>query len=81
LDNNWNSISLKPLFERNKEKINPRIRQKLNRLISQLEEMMTDLQARLPAHSIPPNLIAEMDEIDEQLQETKLNLAELDEEG
>jgi hypothetical protein len=43
--------------------------------------MMTDLQARLPAHSIPPNLIAEMDEIDEQLQEAKLNLAELDEEG
>jgi hypothetical protein len=42
-----------------------------------LESQLADLQARLPAHSIPPNLIAEMDEIDEQISEAKSRLAAL----
>ncbi len=46
-------------------------------LISQLERQMADLQARLPAHSIPPYLIAEMDQIDEQLSKAKSRLLEL----
>ena len=46
-------------------------------LISQLEKQMADLQASLPAHSIPPNLIAEMDQIEEQLNEAKSRLIEL----
>jgi hypothetical protein len=48
-------------------------------LISQLEKQAADLQARLPAHSIPSNLIAEMDEIDDQLKEAKSQLAAMNE--
>ena len=50
-------------------------------LISQMERQLADLQARLPAHSIPPNLIAEMDEIDDQLNEAKSQLAAMNEEN
>lgn len=50
-------------------------------MISQLESQVADLQARLPAHSIPPNLIAEMDEIDDQLNEAKARLAAMSEEN
>ena len=57
--------------------LDPRSRLELEILISKLERQLADLQARLPAHSIPPNLIAEMDEIDEQINETKSRLAEL----
>ena len=50
-------------------------------MISQLEMQLVDLQARLPAHSIPPNLIAEMDEIDDKLNEAKARLAAMSEEN
>ena len=50
-------------------------------LISQLERQLADLQARLPAHSIPPNLIAEMDEIDDQLNKAKSQLTAMNEEN
>ena len=50
-------------------------------LISQLERQLAELQTRLPAHSIPPNLIAEMDEIDDQLNKAKSQLAAMNEEN
>ena len=50
-------------------------------LISQLEKRAADIQARLPVHSIPPNLIAELDEIDDQIKEAKSQLAVMNEEN
>jgi hypothetical protein len=42
-------------------------RNELLRNISNLQARLAGLKARLPAHSIPPGMIAELDEIDEQL--------------
>ena len=47
------------------------------KLIEELETKLADLEARLPAHSIPPGLIAEMDQLDEQIQSEKKILADL----
>ncbi|MCI0521999.1 MAG: histidine kinase [Chloroflexi bacterium] len=52
-------------------------RQTLIVTIAELEARLADLQKRLPAHSIPPAMIAEMDELDEQLAEARLRLVEL----
>jgi polyhydroxyalkanoate synthesis regulator phasin len=49
--------------------------------ITQLEKQLADLEERLPAHSIPPNLIAEMDNLDEQIQDLKQKLQILEEQG
>jgi hypothetical protein len=49
----------------------------IKRRISALENQLADLEARLPAHSIPPGLIAEMDLLDEQIQSERKILAEL----
>ncbi len=35
--------------------------------VARLEKQLADLQARLPAHSIPPSMIAEFDELEEAL--------------
>jgi DNA repair exonuclease SbcCD ATPase subunit len=53
--------------------------QELENQIQQLELQLADLQAQLPAHSIPPSLIAKLDEIDEQLREmlSQLNEAKM----
>ncbi|HSF81812.1 MAG TPA: hypothetical protein VLA49_11300 [Anaerolineales bacterium] len=51
--------------------------QKLKTTIAELEARLRDLQSRLPAHSIKPALIAEMDELDEQLAEARARLAAL----
>jgi hypothetical protein len=47
----------------------------LERLIAELEERQADWQARLPAHSIPPAMIAELDELDERLEQARARLA------
>ena len=52
-------------------------RQTLIETIAELEARLADLHRRLPAHSIPPAMIAEMDELDEQLAEARLRLVEL----
>jgi chromosome segregation ATPase len=52
--------------------------QDLKDQIELLESQLADLQARLPAHSIPPNLITELDELDEQLREAKSRLEEME---
>jgi hypothetical protein len=36
--------------------------------LSQLEEQRKLLQSRLPAHSISPSLMAELDELDEEIE-------------
>jgi len=35
--------------------------------VAELEKQLADLQARLPAHSIPPSMIAELDDLEEAL--------------
>jgi len=35
--------------------------------IAELERRLIDLQARLPAHSIPPSMIVELDDLEEAL--------------
>ncbi|MCJ7536715.1 MAG: hypothetical protein WA997_05955 [Anaerolineales bacterium] len=49
--------------------------------ITQLEAMLAELEARMPAHSIPPNLIAEMDLLDEKIQAEKFRLEAIQTEG
>ena len=51
--------------------------QELEQLIATLEARLEDLKARLPAHSTPPAMIAEMDELDDQLEEARNQLAGL----
>jgi hypothetical protein len=40
-----------------------------NRQIEELKRQIEDLKKRLPAHSIPPAMMAELDELEEQLEE------------
>lgn len=49
----------------------------LRALIADIEARLADLQARLPAHSIPPGMIAQLDELDEALAEANARLAQL----
>ena len=49
----------------------------LEKEITALEARLADLNARLPAHSIPPAMMAELDDIEEQLTQAKSSLAEL----
>ena len=37
--------------------------------IEELKKQIEDLKARLPAHSIPPAMIAELDELEAELEE------------
>ena len=37
-----------------------------------LERQLADLKARLPAHSIPPSMMMELDELEEQLAELRI---------
>lgn len=37
----------------------------------ELERRVADLKARLPAHSIPPSMMIELDELEEQLAEIR----------
>jgi len=51
--------------------------QELKRQIAELEARLTDLQDRLPAHSLKPAMLAELDELDERLAEARARLARL----
>jgi len=48
--------------------------QEINSRITQLEKQLADLEARLPAHSISPILIAEMDKLDDQIDDLRKQL-------
>lgn len=49
-------------------------RSTLEERIRSLEARLADLHARLPAHSIPTAMIAEFDQLDEQLVEARQRL-------
>ena len=49
----------------------------LEKEIAVLEARLADLKARLPAHLIPPAMMAELDEIEEQLDQAKSRLVEV----
>ena len=53
-------------------------RRKIEQIILELEARIADCQARLPAHSIPPGILAELDQLDEQLAEAHQRLKSLD---
>ena len=56
----------------------PQTKTELEQIIAALEARLADLYARLPAHSIPPAMIAELDEIDEQLERARARLAKIE---
>jgi len=40
-------------------------------LIRELERQIADLEARLPAHSVPPSMIGQLEELEEKLEQIK----------
>ena len=48
------------------------------RRIAELEQGLADLQARLPAHSIQPAMMAKMEEIEDELARLQTELKERD---
>ena len=50
-------------------------RDEIEEKIADLESQLADLKARLPAHSIPPSMILEMDEIEDRIITAKKRLA------
>ena len=44
--------------------------------ISELEQRITELKRRIPPHSIPPRMLQELEELEEQLEELKKGIME-----
>jgi len=40
--------------------------------VAELERRITDLQARLPKHSVPPAMLIELEELEEALAQAKV---------
>jgi len=53
------------------------VRSQITTEIGALETKIRALKARLPAHSILPALVIELDELDEQLSDAKQRLAKI----
>ena len=49
--------------------------EQLRNQLDRLEARWEDLQARLPAHSIPPAMMMELDNLEDALVETRAQLA------
>jgi hypothetical protein len=56
----------------------PETREQIEEQIAIIEARIADCQKRLPAHSIPPSMLAELDELDEQLADARKRLSSLD---
>lgn len=41
----------------------------MNDRVQELKQRLEDLRKRLPAHSIPPAMMAELDDLEEQLEQ------------
>jgi hypothetical protein len=46
--------------------------------VTELEERIADLRARLPKHSVPPTMIIELDELEEALERARAEAVEED---
>lgn len=46
--------------------------------IAQLERQIADLEARLPKHSVPPQMLIELEELEEALEKVRAQAAEED---
>jgi len=57
--------------------LSPPDRRELEQQVAALQARLADLHARLPAHSIPPAMMAELDEIEEQLERAEALLEQL----
>ncbi len=51
----------------------------LTQRVAKLEAQINDLQARLPAHSIPPSMLLHLDELEEQLAQVRAALTKANE--
>ncbi len=49
--------------------VNRRLTETREDKIKHLEEQIADLKSRLPAHSIPPTMIQELDDLEEELEQ------------
>jgi hypothetical protein len=54
-------------------------RDQLAQHIEQIAQRLADVQARLPAHSIPPAMVMEIEALEEQLEQLQRELDERDE--
>jgi hypothetical protein len=50
-------------------------REELKALIQQLELQIANLEARLPAHSIPVSMVTALDDLEDQLTEARSRLS------
>ena len=55
-----------------------RTRAKLLNGVQALERQLADLQARWPAHSVPPAMMAELDELETELALARRQLAQME---
>ena len=39
--------------------------------IAELEKRIADLKARLPKHSVPPSMLVELDDLEEELEQAR----------
>jgi uncharacterized small protein (DUF1192 family) len=46
--------------------------------VTELEKRIADLKARLPRHSIPPAMLIELDELEEELERARAETAQED---
>jgi hypothetical protein len=44
--------------------------------IVELERQIADLQARLPKHSVPTSMLIELDDLEEELEQARIKLAQ-----
>jgi hypothetical protein len=44
--------------------------------IEELEKRIADLQARLPKHSVPASMLIELDDLEEELEQLRISLAQ-----
>ena len=46
--------------------------------VTELEKRIADLKARLPRHSVPPAMLIELDELEEELERARAEAAQED---
>jgi hypothetical protein len=44
--------------------------------IEELEKRIADLQARLPKHSVPTSMLIELDDLEEELEQLRVSVAQ-----